>query len=527
MCRRQHGVHAVCDFLTVILFAIFATELLRRAQKSKAATLGNWGKMEFQVLSHACLLVRTASSSLVIDPWLLGSCYWRSWWHFPEAQFDEVQVRAVDAVVISHVHWDHWHGATLKKLFPGKPIYIADEPGLRSERDLKSIGFTDIHRVSHGKTVCVGDIKITLYQFGLHINDAAIVVEANGVCLLNANDAKIAGWPLRHLLSRHGAIDFAFRSHSSANALACFQVEDGSSLEPNIDDRYFRSFCAFMDQVRPRFAVPFASNHCHLHPDSYSFNSSISNPLQLRAFVQRSEASKRDWSLQVMLPGSIWVQNDGFKLASEHCFEDIQSELIRRSAQISEKLSTNADYESRVVVDKRIFERFGRLLRSLNLKSHFEGYVFITINWPDGHGLTRVFNLQTGESTEAPYTKRSVPGIPLAIFPAVVFRDSVIKNMFHHACISKRCRFTARSDSDMSKLRALIVRLELVELGRYPFQWQYFRRFVAAYLRRWRELFVYAHALWLTRFLRVSIYHVEEAVIRGQLTVRNIETPGN
>lgn len=33
----------------------------------------------FQVLAHASMVVKYAGKSLLVDPWLLGSCYWRSW----------------------------------------------------------------------------------------------------------------------------------------------------------------------------------------------------------------------------------------------------------------------------------------------------------------------------------------------------------------------------------------------------------------------------------------------------------------
>lgn len=69
---------------------------------------------EIKILSHACLLVKTETSSIVIGPWLVGSCYWRSWWNFPKPAFTESDLEHVDAVVISHIHWDHWHGSTLK-----------------------------------------------------------------------------------------------------------------------------------------------------------------------------------------------------------------------------------------------------------------------------------------------------------------------------------------------------------------------------------------------------------------------------
>src|SRR5262245_30122810 len=40
--------------------------------------------MKFTILSHAGLCVEHNGVRIVPDPWLLGSCYWRSWWNFPE-----------------------------------------------------------------------------------------------------------------------------------------------------------------------------------------------------------------------------------------------------------------------------------------------------------------------------------------------------------------------------------------------------------------------------------------------------------
>jgi len=37
----------------------------------------------FQVLGHAGLFAHLDDTTLLVDPWLLGSCYWRSWWHYP------------------------------------------------------------------------------------------------------------------------------------------------------------------------------------------------------------------------------------------------------------------------------------------------------------------------------------------------------------------------------------------------------------------------------------------------------------
>ena len=38
------------------------------------------------VHGHSCCEIRTNTISLICDPWLIGSAYWRSWWNFPKAE---------------------------------------------------------------------------------------------------------------------------------------------------------------------------------------------------------------------------------------------------------------------------------------------------------------------------------------------------------------------------------------------------------------------------------------------------------
>ncbi len=472
--------------------------------------------MKFKILSHACLLIETEQTSIVIDPWLLGSCYWRSWWNFPEASFDPAELDDVDAVVISHIHWDHWHGGSLKKYFSGKPVFLPDEPGLRSERDLRAIGFRNITRVAHGRTIQIGDIDLTLYQFGLFLNDAAIVVESRGVRLLNANDAKIAGWALQGILARHGRFDFALRSHSSANPRICFQMEEGGDFVADDREHYFRSFVAFMDRVKPRYAIPFASNHCHLHEDVFALNSFISNPLQLREFVEKAPG-KRDWQLQVMLPGSQWSQQEGFALRSEECFANLDSELLAYRQRVDNTLDEYRRYENRVNISDTLFAKFQKLLEPGLLPNAAKGPLLVSVRRPDGHGRTMRYEVGRSTYEEVPFTTHSDPGVPLMLFPADVFRDSVLKNMFHHAGISKRCRFLGRTRHDMKRLQAVMSVLEKVELGFLPLSAGYLRRFAKAYVRRWREIFVYAQGFWLIKIRRKPIYLAEEAILRGEL----------
>lgn len=471
--------------------------------------------MQFKILSHACLWVKHGATSVIIDPWLIGSCYWRSWWNFPDPVFDEEDIRAVDAVIISHIHWDHWHGPTLKKFLSGKRVIVPDEPGMRSAQDLKIIGYKDICRVRHGHHVNIGDLKITLYQFGLYLNDCAVVVEGGGTVLLNANDAKIAGYVLQQIVNNHSPIDFAFRSHSSANTRICYEVTGDKEFISDDREHYFRSFMYFMDAVRPNYAVPFASNHCHLHEDVLAFNSYISNPLELRSYYESQ--GHREWSLQVMLPGSCWSDAEGFSLRSEGVFTNLEESLVRQRESIMPILKKYRSEEQAVKITDRILQRFMDYFNFSGKPNKVNGKFLLKLKWPDSNlqfyccDIDKK-NIELLKGIEI----TSSSGLPLIEMPAIIFRDAVIKNMFHHAGISKRCRYLAVNIHDMTRLRKIVGFLDNCELGVYPRRWSYLRRMFMAYLPRWRELLVYLHAVWLIKIRRMPIYLVEEAVLQGR-----------
>ena len=465
---------------------------------------------EIKILSHACLLVKTSTSSIVIDPWLIGSCYWRSWWNFPKPEFTKSELEEVDAVVISHVHWDHWHGPTLKKHFKGKAVVTAADPNIRSEKDLRSIGFNDITKLSHSKSLIIGDIKVTFYNFGLFLTDSAIVIEAGGTTILNANDAKISGWPLKKIVRDHGPIDFALRSHSSANTRVCYEIPGDKTFVNDDREHYFRSFKLFMDAVKPKFAIPFASNHCHLNADVTKFNSYISNPIELRDYVEALN-DEIDWNVKVMLPGSSWSSNCGFSFADEASFSDSENYIKKYLEDVNDRLTVSRNRELNLKINEKVLDRFRFVLKksgAINCKAKVR---FLITN-PDGPCEFLLFNEGTLVKTDI-FSESPEKGIPTIVIPNIVFRDAIFKNMFHHAGISKRCRYLAHDFSDMNALKNFVGKLERYELTG-DIDIPYLKRLVFSYVGRWRELVVYAKALYLLKFKKMELHHIEEEILK-------------
>jgi len=476
----------------------------------------NSSDAEIRVLSHASMLARFGKTSVLIDPWLLGSCYWRSWWNFPEPVFDAAELSRVDAVIISHLHWDHWHGPTIKRLLRDRPFIVADEPNTRSRDDLRRIGVRDVTALKHGKTMQIAPgFSVTMYQFGLMTADTAIVLNMGPHKVLNANDAKIAGLPLRALLKRHGHFDFALRSHSSANARACFRVQ-GQTSEHDDALHYARSFKLFMDAVRPRYAVPFASNHCYLHRDTDKFNDIAVNPLRLRSQLAQFgglEASE----LLVMAPGASWHSAHGFTPGDTRAFENPQEYLAAYRERVSPRLAATYAAENRTVIGSAVMQRLAAHLKRVprwRRRLARVPLLGIEIHWPDGRRRFFEARVDTTAVREVDESAANAWNARMR-WPAAVFLDVVMKTMYAQGLISKRAEFVARDGPALSALIRGYGLLGDVEAGLYPLRAAYAWRTLRCYTRRWRELFVYAQAAWHIFVRRLPGYQVEELVLRA------------
>ena len=469
----------------------------------------------FKVLSHASLLVTTGKASVIVDPWLVGSAYWRSWWNYPVPKFDVDEISKVDAVVISHIHWDHWHGPTLKKFFKGKPVIVGDDPNPRSVNDLRQIGFDEVSVVKHGKSLSVGDIRLYFYNFGLLLNDSAIVIETPEVKILNANDAKLAGASLRHVVRRHHHFDFALRSHSSANNRICYSVDGDESFVADDREHYLRSFQLFMNAVEPSYAVPFASNHCHLQSDVRDFSSYVSKPSELAQFL---DVNKKDeaWQFVPMLPGSSWSSDCGFELKNQDAFDSYEEKITEYGSSVQHRLDYYSQVEERIQVTAALLEKFVEIAKKAPIKKIL-GVRFL-LTKPSGPYMAVMFDgHKASEVTNHSY--ESCPGIPLIIIPSVIFRDSVVKNMFHHAGISKRCRYVASSYNELVILQSFVSGLEKEELIGAGGA-SYWGRVFVRYAARWRDLGVYGLAAFYKLILRYPIYLVEEVILRRHSVAR-------
>lgn len=447
----------------------------------------------FQILSHAGLLVKGGGKSLIFDPWLVGSCYWRSWWNYPPVPRPLIDSLRPDFIYLTHIHWDHFHGPSLRKFPRETPILIPKLPSLRMRKDLLEMGFPNVTEVGHGRTVELAPgLRITSYQF-YPFNDSAAVVECGDTTLFNANDAKFMGAPLEQILSRHPRIDFVFRSHSPANERMCFDFMDAPMRPKHEAGRHLRDFDDFARKVGARYAIPFASNHCYLHRETFHLNHTVITPVQVEIYCRSRERANAE--VKAMVAGDTWSSETGFTIGEAPWFTD-RERCLRRYADsqaevLAEFYALEARTDATLVQVEGYFRKFIPALPWI-ARRIFRGR---PVTYVLTGKVRRFFWVDIERGVVREITGMKDADHPLQIHTsAYIFRRCMAQDLFIHLGIGKRVLFRCKQ-ADANYIHILITLFNMYETGMLPAWKMLSPRFVLGWVPRWREVALYAAIL--------------------------------
>lgn len=468
--------------------------------------------MKFTILSHAAMLVEHQGRAIVTDPWLIGSCYWRSWWNYPEPGRELLAHLHADYVYLSHLHWDHYHGPSLRKFFSNDTTFLLPKVcTTRMVEDLRGMGFTRIVEIPHGGEYPLGeDFTLSSYQFGIGV-DSAAVFKGGGVCILDANDCKLFGLPCRHLLRLHGRPDFVLRSHSSASPIPyCIATHDQEFADFRTREDYIEEFSRFAISVGARYAIPFASNHCFLHKETLRYNATAVTPDEVEGYCNRlAQEVGADTRCVVMSPGSQWSDSAGFQLvAFDYQRRDEYVQQLAHKHQGT--LESYYREEESELADFASFQAyFGPFLKALPWVVRRRWRVPVLFRTADSqkthHWLVEP-NVPRVRAVE-----EVVAGAIIIDVPTRVLNDCCKLRMFSTWAASKRLSITLPVRDALGTLNLFFLLLDAYELDHIPLRRNFSPRSLSVLARRWREAVEAAgllvkHKLWRRPFRIRDLY---------------------
>ena len=441
--------------------------------------------MRFTVIGHACLRIETSGPTILVDPWLFGSCYWRSWWHFPAEAEPTPELLSPDVVYLTHHHFDHFHYPSMRRIDKAAEVLCARFGVDVMAGEVRDLGFRTVTELPHGEVrELAPGVRVASYQYGF--DDTAFVVADGDTVLANLNDCKIRGRALRQIADDFGDVTFLFKTHSWAQSYPhLYEAEDPEDLTLLKRQTYLDEFVDATRELRPRYAVPFANMVAFLHPESWPMNAEMITPDEVRVAFDRA-AGLEGIELVPMSPGDAWSTDDGFELSETRWWEDRLPRMQRMAEDIAPTLAATAEAEAGVHLD---FDTFADYLRRF-LHGVPRPALRILLKRP------LVFHLP---DDDLPYwvvdgRRRSVwrQATPPAdrasvvtVAPAVL-ADAIEKRILHFVHGSMRIRVALRPGGVNEDL-AFWGLLMIWEIGYLPARNLASFRFVNAAGRRWRE----------------------------------------
>ncbi|MEU6403728.1 MBL fold metallo-hydrolase [Streptomyces sp. NPDC046985] len=124
--------------------------------------------LQLTFLGHQTWLVEGDGHRVLVDP-VLGEGFglspalqFRIW---PPRRVDVAAMPALDAIVLTHEHLDHFHLPTLDRLDRGVPVFTGTLLPEAVSEAVESLGFT-VHRLDHSDVLRYGELALQLFPAG-------------------------------------------------------------------------------------------------------------------------------------------------------------------------------------------------------------------------------------------------------------------------------------------------------------------------------------------------------------------------
>lgn len=210
---------------------------------------------KIKFINHACFSVENDDESIIFDPWFFGTVFNDSWSLLEETQ--DLDLKKIKFIVITHEHPDHLHWPTLKKIkeFCTQSINVIFP--FRKNKNvvsgLRKLGFKCAEIIPNTTFKIKQGINITSYPIG---HDCAYVIEVGDKVILNQNDCYLTQNICNLIMNKHRKIDVWFMQFSLAGYYA--NCDDFIGLK-NAKDYHKKMIKQYFNFFKPEIFVPFAS----------------------------------------------------------------------------------------------------------------------------------------------------------------------------------------------------------------------------------------------------------------------------
>jgi L-ascorbate metabolism protein UlaG (beta-lactamase superfamily) len=147
--------------------------------------------MQITLIGHSTILIETAGKRILTDP------FWNTWGNPAFARVGtpaktREEMADVDAVLVSHDHWDHVD-AKYFKMCGSTPIFAP----FPASAMIKLMGGKTVSNINTGTTFAVGEVKITVVPAVHLTHSVGYILQSEGKIIYFAGDTFYNGFMLK------------------------------------------------------------------------------------------------------------------------------------------------------------------------------------------------------------------------------------------------------------------------------------------------------------------------------------------
>lgn len=264
--------------------------------------------IQIEYVTHASLLLRSASLSLLTDPFfhperdpMLASAVR----NFPPRPDGPVPPGFMDYVFSSHEHHDHCHPETLAAMREriGTVLLPAGRPELL--RRYTRLGFDSIRLLHNRERVHLQDGLEVMCVWDDPV-DTVLVARMDDVVVYHGNDCRPRLETLRDL-AETWTVDYAFFCYTSVQDLFPLLLPRSraelTEWTVSRETAFFESQLERIDALRPRVVIPYSYTPAYVQPEQHHLNGY--GRLTPRTFTDRLAAARPAQACWVMQPGDV------------------------------------------------------------------------------------------------------------------------------------------------------------------------------------------------------------------------------
>ncbi len=291
--------------------------------------------MRVTYYGQACTLIEAGQTTILTDPWLTEGAFQGTWFHthlLADAGVTPESIpKDIDYLFLSHEHQDHTDISTLKHFPRDIPILICRFETPKFLNFLRQLGFTNIRQLESGQRLELPDgVMLTIFGTVEYTNDAAILVEHEGIRLFNETDCKL-GYEALEWIGKQG-VDIGFYMFSGANwypMLYGYPEAEMADLVSRRRRSLLRSLVQRVKVTKPRVAVPAAGPCTVLDPQLLWLNDETHGIFVDPEVAVRTLREAHTSSAPLYMAASdVWDSHAGFEPHAPESFRKPRQEYI-------------------------------------------------------------------------------------------------------------------------------------------------------------------------------------------------------